>query len=254
MRHILSAEHREWLRQLAWADALLAFDFDGTLAPIVPDPAEAHPRPSTRELLVRLCEAYPCAVISGRGHADLAARLQGIPLHAVVGNHGLDPRVSPSSLADAVASWRPALEALEAQHPGVLVEDKRFSIAVHYRKSREKKRALAAIRDAVARLGPHRAVYGNQVVNLLPPGAPNKGTALEALRARLHCDTALYVGDDTTDEDVFALDQPGRLLSIRVGRNPDSRAAFFVEDQRQVDALLEALLEERAALPRRAAG
>ena len=246
MKHILSANHRELLRQLSWAEVLLAFDFDGTLAPIVPEPGDAHLRPSTRKLLTRLCECYPCAVISGRARDDLAQRLEGIPLHEIVAHHGLDPRTPPTALAVTVTRWRPALEALEAEHPGLKVEDKQFSIAVHYRKSREKKRALAALRQVIAGLGPLRAIHGHQVVNLLPPGAPNKGTALEALRARMGCDTALYIGDDKTDEDVFELDQPGRLLSIRVGRSSESAAPFYVEDQRQVDDLMEALLAERA--------
>jgi DNA-binding MarR family transcriptional regulator len=124
-------------------------------------------------------------------------------------------------------------------------------VAIHYRKSREKKRVLAAIRQVAARLGDVRVVHGKQVVNLLPPGAPDKGTALEALRGRLGCDTALYVGDDTTDEDVFAMGEPGRLLSIRVGRSAKSQAAFFLEDQRELDALLELLLAERAGGPAR---
>ena len=77
------------------------------------------------------------------------------------------------------------------------------------------------------RLGPVRLVGGKHVVNLLPAGAPHKGLALERARARLGCDTAIYVGDDETDEDVFALDQPGRLLAIRVGRKPSSSAALL---------------------------
>ncbi|HLL84622.1 MAG TPA: trehalose-phosphatase [Longimicrobium sp.] len=245
MRHILAAAQRDVLRQFARANVLLAFDFDGTLAPIVPRPEDARMRRRTRELLSALAEVYPCAVISGRVHEDVAARLEGIPVH-VVGNHGLDPRVSTTSLTRRVAGWKPALEALQAEHAGVWVEDKRFSVAIHYRKSREKKRVLAAIRQVVAGLEEARVVYGKQVVNLLPPGAPDKGTALEALRGRLRCDTALYVGDDTTDEDIFARGQPGQLLSIRVGRSAKSHAAFFLEEQRELDALLDLLLEERA--------
>jgi trehalose 6-phosphate phosphatase len=69
--------------------------------------------------------------------------------------------------------------------------------------------------------------------------------ALEAERQRLRCDAALYVGDDETDEDVFALRDRG-WLGIRVGRKAGSRARYYVRDQAQVDALLEALIRLRA--------
>jgi trehalose 6-phosphate phosphatase len=88
---------------------------------------------------------------------------------------------------------------------------------------------------------------GKLVVNLVPRGAPHKGMALERLRESLHCDTALYVGDDQTDEDVFALDDPGRLLTIRVGEKTTSRASFFLRDQACIDVLLERLLSLRQA-------
>ena len=64
-------------------------------------------------------------------------------------------------------------------------------------------------------------------------------------RERLRCDTAIYVGDDETDEDVFALDQPGRLLSIRVGAKQASAASYCVRGQAEVDGLLRALINLR---------
>jgi trehalose 6-phosphate phosphatase len=61
----------------------------------------------------------------------------------------------------------------------------------------------------------------------------------------LRCDTAIYVGDDETDEDVFALDQPGRLLTIRVGRGRGSHAAYYLRAQAAVDDLLALLVRLR---------
>jgi trehalose 6-phosphate phosphatase len=94
-------------------------------------------------------------------------------------------------------------------------------------------------------LGDVRLIGGTQVVNILPSGAPHKGIAIGRERSRLKCDTAIYVGDDETDEDVFALDQPGQLLSIRVGRSRSSAAAYFIENQREIDELLRVLLRCR---------
>jgi trehalose 6-phosphate phosphatase len=94
-----------------------------------------------------------------------------------------------------------------------------------------------------------RLVGGKLVVNLLPAGAPHKGLALEAARERFGCDTALYVGDDETDEDVFALDQPGRLLAIRVGRRRGSAAGYYLRNQREIDRVLRVLSLSPATAP-----
>jgi trehalose 6-phosphate phosphatase len=128
---------------------------------------------------------------------------------------------------------------------GVWVEDKTYSVAVHYRQSRHKKVALPAILAAAARLGDVRLIGGKQVVNVLPVGAPHKGFALEKARDRLRCDTAIYVGDDETDEDVFGLDQPGRLLAVRVGSKRSSEAAYYLPNQKAVDDFLLQLVRLR---------
>jgi trehalose 6-phosphate phosphatase len=247
MQYLLAAAHRDVLLQYAWSDVLLAFDYDGTLAPIVRDPTRARMRASTRRLLQRLARRFPCAVISGRARDDALLWLDGVHLVSVVGNHGLEPWQRPTSFEHEVARWRDRLAPLLAPYRGVELEDKHVSLAVHYRRSREKRRALAAIHEAVATLGAVRVVGGKQVVNVLPEGAPHKGLALERLRSEQGCDTALYIGDDETDEDVFGLDQPGRLLSIRVGARRGSQASYYLRDQREVDTVLALLL----AAPRR---
>jgi trehalose 6-phosphate phosphatase len=242
MRHILAGAHRDVLQQFAWSNVLLAFDYDGTLAPIVRDPEDANMRTSTRALLEGLGRLYPCVVVSGRTRWDTARHVQGIGLAEVIGNHGIEPWLVSDSARRAVRRWRPILGRKLAGLQGVSIENKALSIAIHYRKSREKKKARAAIREAVAALGAVRLLGGKQVANLLPPGAPHKGVAVEEARDRFGCDTAIYVGDDATDEDVFALDQPGQLLTIRVGRKRDSQAAYYVRTQREIDALLRRLL------------
>jgi trehalose 6-phosphate phosphatase len=148
-----------------------------------------------------------------------------------------------------VRRWAPLLRHSLAGLKGVWIEDKTYSIAVHYRHSREKKKARAAILEAAAHLGPSRLIGGKLVINILPEGAPHKGMALLRERERLHCDTALYLGDDVTDEDVFGLDDPGRLLTIRVGAKRSSAASYYLRSQEAVDDLLDALLDLRPATP-----
>lgn len=253
MRHLLAAAHRAVLERFAWSQGLLALDFDGTLAPIAPRPEAAAMRPSTRALLARAARLYPCVVISGRARADAARRLAGVPVRAVIGNHGAEEARTPGRRPTVVRRWRAELERRLAHVSGVVIEDKRLSLAVHYRACRRRREARAAILDAASSLGPLRLVGGKQVLNLLPAGAPHKGMALERARARLGCDTALYVGDDDTDEDVFSLDQPGRLIGVRVGVRRGSAAAYYLRSQREIDDLLRALVRARAGMRRGAA-
>jgi trehalose 6-phosphate phosphatase len=144
-----------------------------------------------------------------------------------------------------VTRWVPLLTRRLSSFKGVRIEDKTFSVALHYRRSRAKKKARAAILEAAAALGPDRVIGGKQVVNILPEGAPHKGIALERERDRLRRDTAIYVGDDETDEDVFSLDLPGRLLTVRVGPKRGSQAAYYLKSQAAVDELLAVLASLR---------
>lgn len=247
MTDILAASHAGVLARLARSRALLAFDFDGTLAPIVRERDGAAMRARTERLLARLCTLYPCAVISGRGRADVAARLGAAPVPHVIGNHGLEPGADPAALARLARRARPLLADALRDWPGVEIEDKRLSLAVHYRGAARKRAARAAVERAVAALPvAMRVVPGRAVVNVVPAGAPDKGDALLALRARLGVEAALYVGDDGTDEDVFRRAAAAPLVAVRVGRGRTSAAAYFVRGQHQVDALLARLVALRA--------
>lgn len=247
MRRILARAHADVLAQLAWANVLVALDFDGTLAPIVDERDGAAMRSSTRDLLAEVCALYPCAVISGRSRSDVEARLGGVPVRYIVGNHGVEPSVGMERFEEVVRAMREHLEAAIGGIQGVEIEDKRFSLAVHFRRSRSATRARHAIEAAVAALPmTTRVIAGKRVVNVLPEGAPHKGIALEALQALSGADIALYVGDDVTDEDVFESERPGRLIGVRVGRRASSAASYYIDDQRQIDALLERLKELRS--------
>ncbi len=246
MIHLFDAENAELLAQLASARVLLAFDFDGTLAPIVAEPQLAFMRATTSKLFKRVCDLYPSAVISGRSRADVSARLAGARVGHVIGNHGLEPS---SRLPEFQANTKRAAMSLRqslSSEQGVELEDKRYSLALHYRDAKNKEQARKAIREAVAALPLRvRTVSGKLVVNIVPEGAPNKGDALLALRGETDLDVALYVGDDVTDEDVFEIDQPGRLVGVRVGESRGSAAGYFLRDQREIDRLLRQLIALR---------
>jgi len=245
LKDLLAATQRSIIEPFAWSRTLLAFDFDGTLAPIVDIPGDAAMRPRTRALLKRVAALYPCVVISGRSLPDVKARVEGLGLLGVVGNHGVEPWRATKKTHRRVREWHPIFERALSSEVGVELEDKVYSLAVHYRRSRNKKKVRALVEELASTLDRVRVIGGIEVVNLVPADAPHKGMALERERTRLKCDTAIYIGDDVTDEDVFSLDQPGRLLSIRVGRKLSSQADYFIRSQADVDAFIALLISLR---------
>ena len=249
MPHLLAKRHAPALAAFAARNVLAAFDYDGTLAPIAPDPKAAPMRPHTRRLLKAVAERYPCVVISGRRRDDLARCLGGIVVAHLAGNHGAEPWGKKASHAARIRKWRSQLEQQLSQFRGVVIEDKKYSLTIHFRHARPKRSAVAAIDVAVAALRGARAIPGKETVNLLPRGAVNKGHALERARRLLGCDLMLYVGDDDTDEDAFVRARAGRMMGIRVGQLRSSRATYHLKDQREIDVLLRRLISLRPKPP-----
>jgi trehalose 6-phosphate phosphatase len=245
MINILSGRGRPTLDRFARTGLLVAFDYDGTLAPIVERPSLAHPRASTLRLLRQVARRYPCVVISGRMRADVAKRLRNIPMAEVSGNHGIEPWFAKPIYARQVRRWVDILQQALSSHRGVLVENKLYSVSVHYRQAEHKVLACKAI-DAIApQLRGARRINGKRVVNFLPRTAHGKGEALERARRMLGCETALYIGDDDTDEEAFGLDVNGWLLGVRVGPAKRSHARFVLRDQEEIDELLRELIVMR---------
>jgi trehalose 6-phosphate phosphatase len=249
MTDILAKKNQRVLARYALSNLLVAFDYDGTLAPIVAVPERARMRPTTRRLLRRVAERYPCVVISGRARADLIPRLKGVPVVHISGNHGLEPWAEDVRYVVQVREWAERLRLRLGGCQGIVIEDKTYSLSIHFRAARHKRDALRGIEAAIADLRGARRIGGKLVVNLVPEGAPTKGVALERARRLLMCDAALYVGDDETDEEVFGAMRADRLLSVRVGATADSRASFRLKHQGQIDGLLRQLVALR---PRRA--
>ncbi len=245
MKSILSEETQGVLADLARERALLVFDFDGTLAPIVERPADASMRESTRALLRVAALLYPCAVVSGRSRADLGPRLEGVPLLAFVGNHGAEAGFGPVDRGPrpAVEAWGERLAAALGGAPGIEIEDKGLSIAIHYRRAPDQEEAERRVRAAAEALEGVRVFGGHAVVNVAPSGAPGKGAAVAQLLARIGPRKVLYVGDDVTDEDAFA--SGSVAVPVRVGRAEGSAARFYLAGQREVDELLQALVAAR---------
>lgn len=247
MQPLLGPDGDAALASLLQRAPLLAFDFDGTLAPIVDDPADARTDPALVPRLARLATLLPVAVVSGRRLADLQPRL-GFAPRFLVGNHGAEDEGDPAAAQHFAAALDRARALLHAQTAalaaaGVSVEDKGASIALHFRRAADEARARAAI---AAALPDDRARWlafgGKKVVNLVAAGAPDKAASVRALVARSGAGAALFVGDDVNDEPVFAA-APAHWLTVRVGRDgAPTQARWSLEGTAQVGPLLDRLI------------
>lgn len=245
MKHLFGTEGRRALEAALRARPLLAFDFDGTLAPIVARPEDAHVPAAVSTRLARLARLRPLAIVTGRAVDDVAQRL-GFTPEFIVGNHGAEDieldRGFDAAPLDAVRA-RIVAGAHELSAAGVQAEDKRYSLTLHYRRARDQGLAIALIDRVLGDLGPALRRFGGKcVVNVVVADAPDKGDAVVSLVRRAGCGAAVFVGDDVNDEAVFVRAGPA-WLTVRIGRDdPQSRAAFFLDSYAEVAVLLEDML------------
>jgi len=240
---------------------LAALDYDGTLSPIVEDPEAATLPARTRRALERLARRPDTrvAVLSGRALADVQARV-GLPRVICAGNHGLeigwpegtwhhpDAEAARPALAACAAALRDALR----DGPGIHVEDKTLSLAVHYRRAPDPDAArahiLQAARTCTTGSPALRLTGGKRVINVLPPVEWDKGRALQTILTRLRLPPGapiLYIGDDETDETAFrALAGRGDGIIVADAPPPTTAARAYLRSPDEVAALLEALAED----------
>jgi trehalose 6-phosphate phosphatase len=192
--------------------ALVATDFDGTLAPLVPDPEDSRPAPGAVEALARLARrGAQIAVVTGRD-ARTVVRLGGvdvIPGVVVAGLYGLEtwtggqlvsPDVPPE--VDALRARLP--EVVAAGDPDVWIEDKRLSLVVHARKAADPAAALDALRAPVTALAEELGLEvhpGADVLEVRLPGYDKAGVLDRLAAGRT---AVLYLGDDLGDLPAFA--------------------------------------------------
>lgn len=249
MQHLLAPAGRAALAALLHGRPLLAFDFDGTLAPIVATPGEARIGEAVASRLRRLAARLPVAIVSGRATADVRGRL-GFEPQFVVGNHGAedgldrDAAEARARALDALRS-RLAREAGAIRGAGVAVEDKGQSIALHYRLATDRGAALALIHRLLTGAAPTLKVFGGKMVeNVVAAGAADKAQAVITLVARCGADRAFFAGDDVNDEPVFVT-APADWLTVRIGRDdPRSRARFFLDSPAEMALALQAMIDE----------
>lgn len=236
---------------------LVALDFDGTLAPIVPEPEAATILPEARAALEQLRRRPDTrvAVVSGRALADVRGRV-GVPGLVYAGNHGLEiggdglhwRHPAAAAQRERLEACGRALTAALAPLGGVWVEDKGLTLSVHYRRATDPE-AGAKAWEAAQRAcdGGLRLTPGKEVINVVPAVDWDKGDAVRAILDRLDPGGgrgvwAIFIGDDRTDEDAFrALEGRGDGVLVADRPAPDTAAHSYLPSIQEVPALLRAL-------------
>ncbi|MDA2889699.1 trehalose-phosphatase [Mycolicibacterium sp. BiH015] len=230
---------------------LVTSDFDGTLAPIVDNPADARPLPAAAAALIELAAlpATSAALISGRALQTLR-ELSSMPetVH-LVGSHGAEFEAGFAHQIDTtlLQTITDALTAIAADKPGVAVETKPASVALHVRNASaaDGEAALAAAWDAAAHWDAH--VTTGKAVLEFAVVATDKGEAVDILRGEKDATAVVFFGDDVTDEKAFV-----RLgdsdIGVKVGPG-DTAAAYRIDSPHEVAAALRYLADRRAERP-----
>lgn len=249
---------------------VLFLDIDGTLAPIAPRPEYAIVPGVTQALLTQLAAVknVHVVVVTGRSAADGRRLACADDTAWVIGNHGIEvarPGQAPEARAD-VARFAPQIDeantrlvalAAEPDRQGVIVENKRWTLSVHYRLAHPRiVPDLIAHVTAIANDLGLRVTRGKEVLELRPPLAIDKGVASVELAEQLganHAGASLFAaGDDRTDEDMFRAlrEHQPRTVTVRVGADlpeVETGAEFSVADTDAMRELLASILALRSS-------
>jgi trehalose-phosphatase len=247
----------EIIGQGAMRRLVVCLDYDGTLTPIVAHPDQAVMSKDMRRTVEALGELCTVAIISGRDVENVRS-LVGLPDIYYAGSHGFDIVGPEGANIDYQAGLDvlPALDEAEAELrtdlqriPGLLIERKKFSVAVHYRRVPvdDVPRVEQAVMRVLQRHPDLRNTHGKKVFDLQPDVDWHKGKAVLWLQTALHLDRsdvlALYIGDDITDEDAFHT-LHDRGIGIMVRNGPRTTAArYALENTQEVQQFLQSLIK-----------
>lgn len=209
-------DHLDSVRKaLAISPLGLITDIDGTISEIAQFPQQARVSRVCRESLASLTNRLELvAAISGRPVLE-ARDMVGIDGMVYVGNHGLERwEDGVVNFADGLQGFPAKVAAVKGEMgtllsiEGVAFEDKGMALAIHYRRCRDRERARRSILEKIASSAitrDFRAVEGRMVVELRPILGVNKGTAVKALIDEYRLSGGIYLGDDISDVDAFAV-------------------------------------------------
>ncbi|MFJ9181005.1 trehalose-phosphatase [Streptomyces sp. NPDC102360] len=247
---------------------VVAIDFDGTLAPIVPDPDQARAHPDAVPALAALApKVASVAVVTGRPAATAVrhggfAGVPGLEHLVVLGHYGAERWDAVTGTVTAPAP-HPGVASVRSELPGVLaesnlwhdtyIEEKGRAVAVHTRRARDPRAAFETLRDLLAELAARHGLIvepGRLVLELRPPGV-DKGVALTEYVREVGAESVLYAGDDLGDLPAFAAVEklrsdgvPGLLVAAdRVVPELAERADLLVDGPAELAAFFSALAQ-----------
>ncbi len=239
-------------------DLVFFLDYDGTLTPIVRRPELAVMDEKMRRVLKRLSEKYTVSVVSGRTREDVQ-KLVYIEGLIFAGSHGFDISMPAESMIEpraeaAVPVISQVIDRLKKSIisiPGVLIEEKKFSVAVHFRESSESdaEKIAKEVRRIVKPYDKLRIMSGKKVFEILPDIDWDKGRAIrwimQALGLSWDRSSVIYIGDDTTDEDAFRILRTRGTGVLVSEESKISAADFRLSSTDEVRILLEKIIEKK---------
>ena len=238
--------------KLKKSNSILLLDFDLTLSPLAKNPANATLPDDTKILLKKLSKHINIAVITGRTINDIKKRIKLSEI-TYIGNHGLEYEVEgiTKSTQLSIKSKKGLKDTkkkflnIKRKYSGVIVEDKKLTLALHYRLllPQDKFAFLADIKKIKMGLEKYglRGILYKKTLEVRPETKEDKGTAsLFILKKFGNHKQVIYIGDGKTDEDAFRVFPHG--ITIRVGKSKQSLAKYYVRDTREVKKFLVWLL------------
>lgn len=236
---------------------LLLLDYDGTLTDFKRDPDHSNLTPKTRSLLFELGKKYPVIVVTGRYVASFY-KVSGLKGFSVIGTHGFEAKNLPKGLRfttpwiekryqkEAAQLWK-ALQVLHHGYPGIHIERKPFSQALHFRGLSFSGERIARLHRDFARIYRRTVTAklwkmnaGKEMIEVVPRGF-SKGRAVLELLKRFPKRIPVYAGDDLSDISVFKV-LPKGSLRIAVGhRVPRKHYDMHFDSPRRFTAWLENL-------------
>jgi trehalose 6-phosphate phosphatase len=238
-------------------ECALLLDIDGTLLDLAPTPREVWVPPDLAETLPRLLArtSGALALVSGRSVNDIDLIFAPLQFPAV-GGHGAELRLSPER--ESVSSRAPPMDkelkrrlaAIAKLSPGILLEDKGYSLALHYRLAPHAEKAIYDAVSAIRADLPNASIEvlpGKSVCEIKPSGFTKATGVLELMHhAPFKGRRPVFIGDDVTDETVFAIMPDLNGLAFSVGRRARGVAGHF-DEPRDVRAWLAHLLDDESA-------
>jgi len=228
----------------------LFLDVDGTLLEIEDHPAGVRADPSLVALLTRLAEGLGGALslISGRPVADLD-HIFGGARFAAAGGHGAELRLHPSGTVTSTnwplpASILEQLRVFAGSDPGLLLEEKRGGVSLHYRRAPQlEQQCTRLVHGLLPELRQDFRLIAGKMVFEFAPKEHHKGAAITEMMQRdpFAGRRAVFVGDDVTDEDGFRVVNALDGITVRVGDSRDSEAAYSLTDVAAVRRWLESI-------------